>query len=248
MCITAEQLKNLVYIDKMFPCSESSFLTCENRARVVCANSATYKWHSCVLRSQVENLAHSNSASFTGFIMSSLTVLPCGLLGLCHSCFSFNGVNQEVTVKLMFVCCSKKTIHLTSKEVQICKIWKCMQRPPPFSRNNSSGSVKCHQRSDHTDRWSLHGASQGSKPWSFLLSLRCFRGIVPLDVRAEHGAAGIAAGSPSLDLYPAPLRQRCAPLQANRSVCVCAAGNRRGPALMEFSFLIHTGDLRAWMA
>lgn len=103
-----------------------------------------------------------------------------------------------------------------------------MQRPPPFSRNNSSGSVKCHQRSDHTDRWSLHGASQGSKPWSFLLSLRCFRGIVPLDVRAEHGAAGIAAGSPSLDLYPAPLRQRCAPLLANRSVCVCCCREQEG--------------------
>lgn len=69
--LPSEQLKNLFYINKMFPCTESSFLTCENRARVVCANSGTYKWHSCVLRSQVENLAHSNFASFTGFIMSS---------------------------------------------------------------------------------------------------------------------------------------------------------------------------------
>lgn len=106
--LPAEQLKNLVYIDKMFPCTESSFLTCENRPRVVCANSGTYKWHSCVLRSQVENLAYSNFASFTSFIMSSLTVLPYGLLGLCHSWFSFNGVNQEVTVKLIFVTAAVK--------------------------------------------------------------------------------------------------------------------------------------------
>lgn len=35
--------------------------------------------------------------------MSSLTVLTYALLGSCHSWFSFNGVNQEVTVKLMFV-------------------------------------------------------------------------------------------------------------------------------------------------
>lgn len=60
----------------MFLRTESSFLTCENRARVACANSGTHKWHSCVLRSRVENSAHSNFASFTGFIMSSLTVLP----------------------------------------------------------------------------------------------------------------------------------------------------------------------------
>lgn len=118
--LPAEQLKNLVYIDKMFPCTESSFLTCENRPRVVCANSGTYKWHSCVLRSQVENLAYSNFASFTSFIMSSLTVLPYGLLGLYHSWFSFNGVNQEVTVKLMFVTAAvKRSSTWQQKEVQI---------------------------------------------------------------------------------------------------------------------------------
>lgn len=115
--LPAEQLKNLVYIDKMFPCTESSFLTCENRARVVCANSGTYKWHSCVLRSQVENLAYSNFASFTRFITSSLTVLPYGLLRLCHSWLSFNGVNQEVTVKLMFA--AKRPSTWQQKEVQI---------------------------------------------------------------------------------------------------------------------------------
>lgn len=104
----------------MFPCTESSFLTCENRAWVACANSCTYKWHSCVLRSRVENLAYSNFAFFTGFIMSSLTVLPYGLLGSCHSWFLFNGVNQEVTVKLMFVtAAARRPLTWQHKEVHI---------------------------------------------------------------------------------------------------------------------------------
>lgn len=110
----------MLYIHKMFPCTESSFLTCENRAWVACANSCTYKWHSCVLRSRVENLAHSNFAFFTGFIMSSLTVLPYSLLGSCHSWFLFNGVNQEVTVKLIFVtAAARRPLTWQHKEVHI---------------------------------------------------------------------------------------------------------------------------------
>lgn len=82
----------------------------------------------------MENLAHSNFAFFTGFIMSSLTVLPYGLMGLCHSWFSFNGVNQEVTVKLMFVTAEairpftwqQKEVYLWMKRKKgfaLCSCW-----------------------------------------------------------------------------------------------------------------------------
>lgn len=110
-------------------------LTCENRAWVACANSCTYKWRSCVLRSRVENLAHSNFAFFTGFIMSSLIVLPYSLLGSCHSWFSFNGVNEEVTVKLMFVTAAARRPFTWQQKVHIWRKRKktSTQKGLPFA-------------------------------------------------------------------------------------------------------------------
>lgn len=61
--------------------------------------------------------------------MSSLTVSPYGLLGLCHSWFSFNGVNQEVTVKLMFVvAAARRPLTWQQKEVHI---WKKRKKQLP---------------------------------------------------------------------------------------------------------------------
>lgn len=103
----------------------------------------------------MENLAHSNFAFFTGFIMSSLTVLPCALLGLCHSWFSFNGVNQEVTVKLMLLLQledhspgSKISSYLEEKEKKtttrrVCPLFTL--GPPPFFHSKFSGSIKCNK-------------------------------------------------------------------------------------------------------
>lgn len=74
--------------------------------------------------------------------MSSLTVLTYGLLGSCHSWFSFNHVNQEVTVKLMFVtAAARKPSTWQKKEVRIrrklllpkgfalCSCWSLLLSP-----------------------------------------------------------------------------------------------------------------------
>lgn len=180
----------------MFPHTESSFLTCENRAGIACVSSCTYKWHSCVLRSRVENLARSNFAFFTGFIMSSPTVLPYGLLGLCHSWFSFNGVNQEVTVKLMFVTAAARPFTWQQKEFifrrrgkKTTTHWGVMLGPPLFSHSKFVGSIKynkINQRSEETIApLSLVAKQTLISPAPLL---QCCSAIVPLDVRAEHGA------------------------------------------------------------
>lgn len=106
----------------------------------------------------MENLAHSNFAFFTGFIMSSLTVLPYGLLGSCHSWFSFNGVNQEVTVKLMFVtAAATRPFTQQQFEGEGGKLPTQKARPllmlgaPPFSHSKYFGSIKCHKRNQHPE-------------------------------------------------------------------------------------------------
>jgi len=87
----------------------------------------------------VENLAHSNFAFFTGFIMSSLTILPYGLAGSCHSWFSFNGVNQEVTVKLMFVtAAARRPFTWQQKEIHIQRKRK-KRLPEGFALCSCSG-------------------------------------------------------------------------------------------------------------
>lgn len=104
----------------------------------------------------MENLAHSNFAFFTGFIMSSLTVLPCALLGLCHSWFSFNDVNQEVTVKLMFVTAAARRSFTWQQNKfvfrgkgkktttrRVCPLFTL--GPPPFFHSKFFGSIKCNK-------------------------------------------------------------------------------------------------------
>lgn len=92
----------------------------------------------------MENLAYSNFAFFTAFIMSSLTVLPYGLLGSYHGWFLLNGVNQEVTVKLTFVTAAarrpftwqKKEVHIWRKSKKqlprgfaLCSCWGLLLSP-----------------------------------------------------------------------------------------------------------------------